>query len=66
MDKTITVEIHFTNGEKKTIPGVLDYGYQQASEGNYCFYAVKADDQHKIFFPAENINAFGKAGDFKC
>lgn len=59
-----TIEVHFTNGEKKEIPGVLEYGYRKAGEGSYCFYASKGNE-HVVFFPAENVNAFGKAGDFR-
>lgn len=63
MGETCTIEIHFVNGDKKEIPGASNWGYQKAAEGNYCFFVEK--DNHRDYFPSVNVNAIGKAGDFR-
>lgn len=62
-EETYTVEVHFVNGEKKEIPGCSDWGYQKAAEGNFVFFVEKG--HHRDYFPSNNVNAFGKAGDFR-
>lgn len=63
MEDTHTVEIHFTNGDKLEIPGASNWWYEKTAEGNFAFVVKR--NNHVDYFPAENVNAIGKAGDFR-
>lgn len=63
MKETHTIEIHFTNGEKLQIPDAINWWYEKTAEMNYTFVVQR--NNHNDYFPAENVNAIGKAGDFK-